>query len=68
MKGNSSDHSVILNENEVEKVSHFILLGIILDKNLNFKEHIAYLITKISKRSGILKFLDFLVSNIFLNL
>ena len=67
-KSDLSGESVILNGNKIEKVSHFKFLGIILDENLNFKEHIAFLSTKISKASGILKFLDFLPSNILLKL
>lgn len=47
--------SLKINNKEIKKVNHYKYLGLIIDKNLNFKEHINYLILKISKFTGLFK-------------
>ena len=43
-----------IEDHDIEIVEEFNFLGIILDKNLNWKSHISHICKKISKTTGIL--------------
>ena len=47
--------NISLNNIQVERVSHQKHLGLILDENLSFKEHIDITILKVNKRIAVLK-------------
>ena len=59
---NTSDNynSIKLNNQSIEKVTSFKLLGIYIDDKLSFKDHVSSLTIKISKPIGIIKTLSFL--------
>ena len=60
---------ISIENNEVECVDNFTLLGITLDKNLNWKQHIGLVSSKISRTIGILnKLKHFLPFNIKLTI
>lgn len=44
-----------INNEVIKKVDCYKYLGIMIDSNLNFKEHIDYIISKISKLTGLFK-------------
>ena len=46
--------NIFLDLNPIDWVDHAKFLGIFIDNNINFKLHIAYVLGKISKNSGIL--------------
>ena len=41
--------AVIINSVEIERVSQYRFLGVLLDENLNFNKHIQFVISKVSK-------------------
>ena len=43
-----------IKDREIDVVSHFYHLGIILDENISWKKHVAMIANKLSKISGIL--------------
>ena len=48
------DHEIILNGNVVKRVTSTKLIGIIVDNQLKWKQHINYIKNKISKSIGII--------------
>ena len=53
-KENIYTPKIEINNLKIDRVSHFDFLGIILDENLNWKDHINKISTKISRVIGIL--------------
>jgi hypothetical protein len=53
-KRNCNDIKIIIENQEIEIVEKTKFLGIILDKSLSWKQHIAYISTKIAKSVGII--------------
>ena len=43
-----------INDRDIDVVSHFNYLGIILDENISWKKHVAMITNKLSKISGVL--------------
>ena len=48
------NEQVTLNESPIDWVDQARFLGVYIDNNINFKPHISYVMSKISKNSGIL--------------
>ena len=46
--------SLFLGDKPINQVQHYKYLGVLIDANLNFKEHVDKLLVKISKRIGVL--------------
>ena len=46
--------SLFLRENPINQAQHYKYLGVLIDANLNFKQHVDKLLVKISKRIGVL--------------
>ena len=44
-----------VNGRDIDVVSHFNYLGIILDENMSWKKHVAMITNKLSKISGVLQ-------------
>lgn len=51
----TSEINIDLNGETIEKVDHIKYLGFIIDKKLNFNEHIEYICKKIGKKIGFFK-------------
>ncbi len=49
------DLNLYVGDAKFERVSSMKYMGVILDEHLSFNEHIAYIITKSSKKLGILR-------------
>ena len=49
------DLNSTVGDNKIERVSSLKYLGVILDEHLTFDEHVAYILTKSSKKLGILR-------------
>ena len=49
-----SDHRIQLYRKETDRVSSFCYLGVILDENLSWNEHVELICNKVSKRLGLL--------------
>ena len=63
------DHNLIninINNTEIKRVNNMKFLGVVIDKNLTWKEHINYISLKISKSIGILNSLRFILPLIIL--
>ena len=48
------DFCVTINNTQLLKCDQYKYLGVVIDKNLNWKQHVEYISTKISKACGIL--------------
>ncbi|RMX53315.1 hypothetical protein pdam_00022144 [Pocillopora damicornis] len=48
------NHSVQLHGKEIERVSSFCCLRVILDENLSWNEHVELICNKVSKHLGLL--------------
>lgn len=48
------NEKLVCNGNEIEKVSVFTYLGIQVDEHFTFKDHLAAVLTKISKSAGMI--------------
>ena len=46
--------SLFLGENPINKAQHYKYLGVLIDANLNFKQHVDKLLVQVSKRIGVL--------------
>ena len=51
---NQNDSNICVNNVEIETKDNIILLGVVLDSNLNFSEHIISICKKASQRIGVL--------------
>ena len=49
-----------INDRDIDVVSHFNYLGIILDENIFWKKHVATITNKLSKVSGVLHRLKYI--------
>ena len=49
-----------INDIDIDVVSHFNYLGIILDENISWKKHVAMITNKLSKISGVLHRLQYI--------
>ena len=49
-----------INDRDIDVVSHFNYLGIILDENISWKKHVAMITNKLSKISGVLHRLTYI--------
>ena len=49
-----SDHRIQLHGKEIDRVSSFCYLGVTLDENLSWNEHVELICNKVSKRLGLL--------------
>ena len=49
-----------INNKDIDVVSHFNYLGIILDENISWKKHVATITNKLSKISGVLHRLTYI--------
>ena len=49
-----------INGRDIDVVSHFNYLGIILDENISWKKHVAMITNKLSKISGVLHRLKYI--------
>ena len=66
-KSIKKDFCVSIDGSPLEKCDEYKYLGVIIDKNLNWKSHIEYVSTKISKACGILsKLRHFLSSQVLI--
>ena len=52
---NKPDLNLTVGDSKIERVSSMKYLGVILDEHLTFDEHIAYILTKASKKTGNIK-------------
>ena len=46
--------TIILGDEPINQAQHYKYLGVLIDANLNFKQHVDKLLVKISKRIGVL--------------
>ena len=46
--------SLFLGDKPINQAQHYKCLGVLIDANLNFKEHVDKILAKISKRIGVL--------------
>ena len=49
-----------INDRDIDVVSHFNYLGIILDENISWKKHVAMITNKLSKISSVLHRLKYI--------
>ena len=49
-----SDHRIQLHGKEIDRLSSFCYLGVTLDENLSWNEHVELICNKVSKRLGLL--------------
>ena len=59
----NDDFSVCINGSPLEKCDQYKYLGVVIDKNLNWKSHVDYISTKISKACGVLSKLRHFMSS-----
>ena len=52
---NKPDLNLTVGASKIERVSSMKYLGVILDEHLTFDEHVSYILTKSSKKLGILR-------------
>ena len=50
----SNNFSVFINDNAIIRTSSLKLLGVFIDQNLNFSQHISFLVKKLSPKVGLL--------------
>ena len=62
----TNDCQVVLDDEVIERVRNFKFLGVIVDENLNFKDHISLVCLKISRSAGLLRNINYLPINILL--
>ena len=53
-KSTSNEFNVSINDSPLKKCDQYKYLGVVIDKNLNWKPHIEYISAKIAKTCGIL--------------
>ena len=51
---NSAAHAIYVNNEEIKTVESFNLLGVTIDSQLNFTDHISSICNKASQRIGVL--------------
>jgi len=56
-KKHLSNINIKINNTEINRVNHFNFLGLTIDENLNWKEHLKNLSNKLSRTTGILNML-----------
>ena len=47
--------NLVINQQSLEKANKFKYLGVIINENLNWADHVDYVQSKVSRRLGILK-------------
>ena len=52
--------NISINDSDIEKVSQFNFLGIVLDESLSWKNHITMITNKLSRINGVLHRLKFI--------
>ena len=50
----ATDFKILIQGKEIDRVSNFCYLGVTLDENLSWKEHVGEVFKKVNKRLGLL--------------
>ena len=57
--------NILINNSDIERVSQFTFLGIVLDETLSWKNHITMITNKLSRINGVLHRLKFIFQKIY---